>query len=304
MTMKAYTIKQVDAFTDRVFTGNPAAVLPDASGLSDEQLQLIAREMNLSETAFVFPATDSTHDLELRWFTPTKEVNLCGHATIAAFHALVEEKQFGLGETPNKDFRVKTRSGILPVSVEQRNEKVMVKFGIPVPTFEKFDGQIADLFNTLSVPTEQLDKSLPVLISSSRYLYLPFINREPLLKMSPDFQSLKQLSLRRGLTGVCVFTTETKHPTSAAHSRFFAPAVGIDEDPVTGSAQGELACYLYQQKRIEGTDGKIPVTLEQGYIINRGGRVWAELVIKNDTIESVSISGYAITVMNGQLLVE
>jgi len=302
--MKAYTIKQVDAFTDRAFTGNPAAVLLNASGLSDEQLQLIAREMNLSETAFVFPATDSTHDLELRWFTPTKEVNLCGHATIATFHALAEEKQFGLGENPHKDFRVKTRSGILPVSVEQRNEKVMVKFGIPVPTFEKFDGQIADLFNTLSVPTEQLDKSLPVLISSSRYLYLPFINREPLLKMSPDFQSLKQLSLRRGLTGVCVFTTETKHPTSAAHSRFFAPAVGIDEDPVTGSAQGELACYLYQQKRIEGTDGNIPVTLEQGYVINRGGRVWSELVVKNGTIESVSISGYAITVMNGQLLVE
>ncbi len=214
--MNAYLIKQVDAFTDRAFTGNPAAVLLDASGLSDEQMQLIAREMNLSETAFVLPATDNTHDLELRWFTPTKEVNLCGHATIATFHALAEEKRFGLGETPRKHFRVKTRSGTLPVSVERRDEKVMVKFGIPVPTFEKFDGQITDLFNTLSVPTEQLDKSLPVLISSSRYLYLPFINREPLLKMSPDFQLLKQLSLRRRLTGICVFTTETKHPTSAS----------------------------------------------------------------------------------------
>lgn len=301
--MRTYTIKQVDAFTDRTFTGNPAAVLLDASGLGDEQMQLIAREMNLSETAFVLPATDNTHDLELRWLTPTKEVNLCGHATIAAFHALAEENRFGLGETSNKHFRVKTRSGTLPVSVERRDDKVMVKFGIPVPTFEKFDGQIADLFSTLSVPTEQLDKSLPVLISSTRYLYLPFINREPLLKMSPDFQSLKQLSLRRGLTGICVFTTETKHPTSAAHSRFFAPALGIDEDPVTGSAQGELACYLYLHKRIPDSDGTIPVTLEQGYVINRGGRVWSELVVKNGTIESVSISGYAITVMNGTLFV-
>ncbi len=301
--MRTYIIKQVDAFTDRTFTGNPAAVLLDASGLDDEQMQLIAREMNLSETAFVLPATDHTHDLELRWFTPTKEVNLCGHATIATFHALAEEKRFGLGETPNKHFRVKTRSGTLPVSVEHRNDKVMVKFGIPVPTFEKFDGQITDLFNTLSVPTEQLDKSLPVLISSTRYLYLPFINREPLLKMAPDFQLLKQFSLRRGLKGICVFTTETKHPTSAAHSRFFAPALGIDEDPVTGSAQGELACYLYAQKRVPGSDGTISVTLEQGYVINRGGRVWSELVVKNGTIESVSISGYAITVMNGTLLV-
>ncbi|RFM24999.1 MAG: PhzF family phenazine biosynthesis protein [Candidatus Thermochlorobacter aerophilum] len=122
--------------------------------------------------------------------------------------------------------------------------------------------------------------------------------------MSRDFQSLKQLSLRRGLTGICVSQLKLNTQPSAAHSRFFAPAVGIDEDPVTGSAQGELACYLYLQKRIEGTDGKIPVTLEQGYVINRGGRVWSELVVKNGTIESVSISGYAITVMNGQLLVE
>lgn len=304
ITMKSYTIKQVDAFTDRVFTGNPAAVVLNAIGLSDGQMQLIAREMNLSETAFVLPATDATHDLELRWLTPTKEVNLCGHATIATFHALAEEKMFGLGENPNKQFRVKTRSGILPVLVEKNNDKVMVKFGIPVPTFEKFDGQITDLFNTLSVPTEQLDKSLPVLISSTRYLYLPFINREPLLKMSPDFQLLKQLLLRRNLTGVCVFTTETKHSTSVAHSRFFAPAIGIDEDPVTGSAQGELACYLYLQKRLNDTDGTVRATLEQGYVINRGGRVWAELTVSNDTIQSASISGYAITVMNGQLLVE
>jgi trans-2,3-dihydro-3-hydroxyanthranilate isomerase len=105
------------------------------------------------------------------------------------------------------------------------------------------------------------------------------------------------------LTGICVFTTETKHPTSTAHSRFFAPAVGIDEDPVTGSAQGELACYLYAQKRVPDSDGTISVSLEQGYVINRGGRVWSELVAKNGKIQSVSISGYAITVMNGSLLV-
>ncbi|MCS6988869.1 MAG: PhzF family phenazine biosynthesis protein [Chloroherpetonaceae bacterium] len=301
--MKTYQIKHVDAFTDRAFTGNPAAVVLDASGLDDEQMQLIAREMNLPETAFVLPAQDGSCDLELRWFTPTKEVDLCGHGTVATFHALAEEKMFGLGEQPNKQFRVKTRSGILPVSVERRGEKTMVKFGVPVPKFEKFDGQISDLFATLSVPVEQLDRTLPVLISSSRYLYLPFVNREPLLKMSPDFQSLKQLTLRRGLAGVCVFTTETKHPTSAAHSRFFAPALGIDEDPVTGSAQGELACYLYLQKRVSGENGAIPVTLEQGYVINRGGRVWAELVVENGAIQSASISGYAITVLNGNLLV-
>jgi PhzF family phenazine biosynthesis protein len=122
--------------------------------------------------------------------------------------------------------------------------------------------------------------------------------------MSPDFQMLKQLLLQRNLTSVCVFTTETKHPTSAAHSRFFAPAVGIDEDPVTGLAQGELACYLFKHNRLPQSDSVISVALEQGYIINRGGRgCGRNFVIKNGVIESVSISGYAVTVMNGKMLV-
>jgi PhzF family phenazine biosynthesis protein len=120
--------------------------------------------------------------------------------------------------------------------------------------------------------------------------------------MKPNFEALKNLSSKHGITGFCVFTIDTKYPTSAAHSRFFAPMLGINEDPVTGSAQGPLACYLFQNGHVRG-EGKVPVTLEQGYEIGRGGRVWAELTIENGSVVELTISGYAVTIMDGQLYI-
>jgi PhzF family phenazine biosynthesis protein len=300
--MRTYKFKKIDAFTDRAYTGNPAAVVMVADGLQDDEMQLIAREMNLSETAFLFSPTDKTYDLNLRWMTPAVEVDLCGHATIAAFHALAELGLYGLDAAGDHSFRVKTKSGVLPIHVYRDEKIIRVTMGLPVPTFEKYGGQKSDLCNAFSVPMELLDNSLPIWKANNGYVFIPFINREPLLKMKPDSEALKNLSAKHSVTAFCAFTTDTKYQTSAAHSRFFAPLWGVDEDPVTGSAQGPLACYLYQNGRVRG-NGKIPVTLEQGYEIARGGRVWAELTVEGDNIVELTISGYAVTVMDGQLYI-
>lgn len=300
--MRTYKLKQVDAFTDRAFTGNPAAVLMHAEGLTDEEMQKIAREMNLSETAFVLPPKDASHDLELRWMTPSAEVDLCGHATIAAFHALAEVKLYDLGENGERELRVRTRSGILPIRVRQEDGKVRVTMGLPLPTFTPYKGQKFELCQALSAPTELLDNTLPVWLSDLGYIFIPFVSREPLLKMKPSITELKNLSQKYRITGFCAFTTDTKYETSAAHSRFFAPMLGIDEDPVTGSAQGPLAVYLYQNGRVKG-EGRIPVTLEQGYEMGRGGRVWAELDVKEGKVCALWISGYAVTVMNAEIYI-
>ncbi|MBC8042945.1 MAG: PhzF family phenazine biosynthesis protein [Rhizobacter sp.] len=304
--MKKLKLKQIDAFTDRAFTGNPAAVILDADGLTDAEMQLIAREMNLSETAFVTKPKDDTHDLELRWLTPTSEVNLCGHATIATFHAMIEEGSHGLDKAGVHHFRVKTKSGVLGVEVDRSTEPSKIYFTLPVPEFREYKGQRFELCNALQISADLLDKTLPVWTSDQGYVFIPFINVDCLLKMKPSFEDLKNLAHRSKINGFCAFTTETKHPTSAAHSRFFAPMLGINEDPVTGSAQGPLACYLYQNKRVSsvaGGTGKIQVTLEQGYEIGRGGRVWAELQVEGQKITSLRISGYAVTVMDGTLYV-
>ena len=112
--MRRIAIKQVDAFTTQPFTGNPAAVVTQAAGFTAAEMQAIAREMNVSETVFVLPATDPEADLQIRWFTPTTEVALCGHATIACFQALAEEGRLGAPRTAGT-FKVQTRSGTLPV---------------------------------------------------------------------------------------------------------------------------------------------------------------------------------------------
>ncbi len=302
--MKTYKIKQVDAFTDRAFTGNPAAVITEADGLSDDEMQAIAREMNLSETAFVFKSTDSDHDLLLRWKTPQTEVDLCGHATIAAIHAIYEEKLYGLNGENQSIFslNVKTRSGILPVEINLETTKPMYSFGVPLPKFEEYVGQRYELFNALGISWDHLDTSLPIWFSDLHYVYIPFLSQDSLIGMKPCFEDLKNLSHRSKIDGFCVFTTETKHPTSAAHLRFFAPKLGIDEDPVTGSAIGPLTCYLYRNNRLKGT-GRICATIEQGYEIHRGGRVWTELEINNEDVIDIKISGYAKTVLNGEIYV-
>jgi len=111
--MKNYRVKHVDAFTTHPFAGNPAGVVIDARGLSDSDMQLLAREKNLPETAFVLPSTIKGADIQIRWFTPTTEVDLCGHATIASFHALAEESMEGMGTQGQHYFKLQTKSGIL-----------------------------------------------------------------------------------------------------------------------------------------------------------------------------------------------
>jgi len=301
--MRTYKIKQVDAFTDRAFTGNPAAVIPQADGLNDQEMQSIAREMNLSETAFVFSSNTPDYDLEIRWKTPETEVDLCGHATIAAIHTIFQEKLYGIDPSkPISSLKVKTRSGILPVEINTETDTPMFSFGVPIPKFEEYLGQRYELFNALGISWEELDTTLPVWFSDLHYVYIPFLSQASLMSMKPCFEDLKNLSHRSKIDGFCTFTTETRHPTSAAHLRFFAPKLGINEDPVTGSAIGPLAYYLYQNKRLKGS-GKICATIEQGYEIHRGGRVWTELDIDGDNITDIKISGYAITVLNGEIYV-
>jgi trans-2,3-dihydro-3-hydroxyanthranilate isomerase len=301
--MKTFRIKHVDAFTSERFAGNPAAVVLDAQGLDDARMQQIAREMNLSETAFILPGAGKS-DLQIRWFTPLTEVPLCGHATIASFHALAEEKMFGMKKPGVYNFRVLTRKGILPVTVEKKFSGTMVEFGLPTPRFvEKRPSP--RLLDALGVRSSDLERRFPVVEDS--YLYLPLRNLSALARVRPADQRLSVVSKAMQIIGVCLFTLETVEESSAVHSRFFAPAVGLHEDPVTGSANGPLGSYLYRYVLPKGIpvpllwreDGKIEFIGEQGDEIGRAGRVKIRLRVHKG--ESVSIAGEAITVMNSTL---
>jgi PhzF family phenazine biosynthesis protein len=296
--MRSVAIKQVDAFTTQPFAGNPAAVVTQGAGFSAAEMQVIAREMNLSETVFVLPATDPEADLQIRWFTPTTEVALCGHATIACFHALAEEGRLGAGRTA-KTFKVQTRSGTLPVRVEPGTEgTIRVWFGLPRPEIRpcRLDREV--LAELLGTRPAQFDPHLPFAEFYS-YVVVPIGTLAALQDLSPDPHGLARLSRTTGVWGYCAVTLETVDPDSKIHIRFFAPSEGILEDPATGSAHGPLGLYLWRNDVVAPVEGVIAYVGEQGDGIGRPGRVHVRLQTADAELDSVEVGGTAVTVLEG-----
>lgn len=258
-------ITQVDSFTKRPFAGNPAAVCLLAFPHDEPWMQFVAREMNLSETAFLVQRDDG---FDLRWFTPTMEVDLCGHATLASAHVLWEEGHLKL----NQSARFHTRSGLL--TVEKKGDWIEMDFpatpAVPIARVETLE-------SGLGVKAEY--------VSRSRFDYLVEVDGEDeVRKLDPDFSVLRGLKVR----GVIV-TSRASGSEYDFVSRFFAPGSGIDEDPVTGSTH----CCLgpFWKDRL-GRDDLI------GYQASaRGGFVRTHCVG-----DRVQISGQAVTVLRGELV--
>ncbi len=304
MDMKNYRIKHVDAFTLHPFSGNPAGVVLDAKGLTEAEMQMLAREKNLPETAFILPSTSKGADLQIRWFTPTAEVPLCGHATIASFHALAEEGMEGMSTQGQHYFKLQTKSGILAIRVEKNFQGTTIEFELPLPKFRVQNKIPREVLESMGLRLGDIDARFPIVIG--RDLFVPVKKLKKLSEVRPDFAKLRKASAREKILGVCVFTLETVEKSSSVHSRFFAPAVGIDEDPVTGSANGPLGMYLSQYVLPKGVkvvarelaDGRTEFVGEQGFAMNRPGHVKIRVGGDAGKPKSISIAGEAVTIMN------
>jgi PhzF family phenazine biosynthesis protein len=258
-------IVQVDAFTSHPFGGNPAAVCVLAEARPDEWMRDVAREMNLSETAFLTPRNG---DFDLRWFTPAVEVDLCGHATVASAHVLWQD-----GHLPNgKQARFHTRSGLL--LADQRGDWIELDF--PAKIAERADAP-PELLPALGV-------TKTMFVGKNAWDYLVEIESEAELRaLSPDHTRLRKLPVR----GVIV--TSRSNGEFDFVSRFFAPGAGVDEDPVTGSAHTALGPYWGAKL------GKTELNAFQASA--RGGVVRVRL-----QGDRVILGGQAVTVMTGELL--
>ncbi len=290
-------VKQVDAFTEIPLTGNPAGVVPQAEGLTDQQMQTIAREMSVPETAFVLPASRPGADLQIRWFTPQVEVPLCGHATIASFHALAEDRLYGMDKAGTYTFNLETRSGILPISVEKSAGTIDIYFGLPLPEFIRAGQYKLDVMRILNISLDEFENRMPIVVAN--YLYIPIRRLHTMFALKPNYFAMSQFLSNRNLGGLCAFTTETVDRGSAVHSRFFAPGLGINEDPVTGSANGPLGVYLFERGEVQGSGPEVTLVGEQGDAIGRKGRVHIRLGVKGTVVTSVQIGGRAVTVYSG-----
>lgn len=285
---KLENVYQVDAFTKEPFNGNPAAIL-FGYNLSDEEMKQIAKEMNLSETAFITPSNKA--DYKLRWFTPAVEVELCGHATIASIHYLTER---GIIKN-NSTVTFETLSGL----INCRTEDGKYYMRIPVPNLEEFKGKMKSVMDALGLKDDDLDSAYPPVIQSSGDLFIYVKKLDTVGNLKPNFNELIRLPKEeKEFTEVTVFSLETIEKNNHAHLRFFAPYYGINEDPVTGSANGPLLMVLRKLGLIEqNTEDKI-FNFEQGDFINRKGRINVTYSLARDEL---FISGNAVTVLRGEL---
>jgi len=281
-------VYQIDAFTDIPFNGNSAGVVY-SDDLNKEEMQLIAREINVSETAFISKSQEA--DFNLRWFTPSVEVKLCGHATIASVHFLVQK---GLLKN-NSTVTFNTLSGILKCSAING----IYSLNLPIPTLSIFEGDKNEITSALSSDQIINTEKFPFIIDDGGYLYIYVSSLKELTNIKPDYKILLDLSSSgKGFDAITLFTLETIEKGNNAHLRFFAPYYGINEDPVTGSANGPLLLVLRHLGLIEeDTDGKT-YTFEQGDVVGRKGRINVSYSpSKNELI----VAGRAVTVFKGEM---
>ena len=264
------TVYQVDAFTTELFSGNPAGVVPNADGMTDRQMQQLARELNNSETAFVFDRQEDGADIEVRFFTPTREVPICGHATISAHYVYAKER--GLMDCV---IRQKTKAGVLPVEIAEQDGDLfvtMTQAGIVFGDMIR-DERLARLLEGLGLAEDDLEEKLPVQIVSTGHskVMVPIRSKDRLDALAPDAGILSALSREIDCNGYYVFTFDSREEGVLTSGRMFAPASGIAEDPVTGNANGPLGAYLTYYGKLPPREDGFAFTIKQGEAIGRKG---------------------------------
>lgn len=301
--MKRYQVYQVDSFTTEKFKGNPAGVVLNADGLSEKQMVSIARELNNSETAFVFSAQGHDHDLYIRYFTPTVEVPICGHATIATHYVRAI-----VNNAVSSRVLHKVGIGILPVEIikEEKGYLIMMtqgKIEFSEPLIGEEHGNIV---TALGLDQEDLDQRCPMQIVSTGHskVMIGIKSRKKLDSLAPDMISLSRLSKLIGCNGYFVFTLDSEMPGILTHGRMFAPAIGITEDPVTGNANGPLGAYLVKHDLVKYDEGSFSFKGEQGTAIGRSGIVEVQVRIEKGEPVEVQIGGRAVIVFQTTIEVE
>ena len=291
----------IDAFSAQPLSGNAAGVVLDGAALEGKAMQKIAAELKHSETAFPLPARDPTASLHLRWFTPTSEVAFCGHATLATFHVLVEEAaRIRVGQSGLTRTAFTCKSGRLNVELSRDQGRLRILIETPASRFEPVQLP-ADLLAALGLVPEVLDPKIAPQKSAilEGNLYVAVRDREALARCRPDAAALEGMGKALGVAGYVVYNLNPK-PGIGAAMRCFFPGYGIVEDPVTGSAAGQLG-VLIQNALPEIMPRRLLFT--QGDELGRPGIVEVEVRPEAEPGKVRGwIGGRAVTVLRGELL--
>jgi trans-2,3-dihydro-3-hydroxyanthranilate isomerase len=279
--VRSFRYVVADVFTDTPLEGNPVAVFTDGRGLSDDEMQRLARELNLSESVFVLPSEADAH-ARIRIFTPSAELPFAGHPTLGSAFVLAAPLQAPV-------LRLETGMGIVPVALEREQDRIVFgRMEQPLPTWEAFAEEEA-LFAALGVAGSELP--VEVYENGPRFVYLALGSEEDVAALRPDFNAL--LDLPGALVGVDCFAGSG----ARWKSRMFAPGSGVAEDPATGSAAGPLAVHLARHGRIAFGE---EIEISQGAEIGRPSTLYARADGSADELERVEVGGSAVIVARGE----
>ena len=288
--MPIYKFKQVDVFTDRPLYGNPVAVVLDADGIDPKAMQRIAAWTNLSETTFVLKPTTPAADYRLRIFTPAAELPFAGHPTVGSAHAALEA-----GVISGATFSQECGAGVLPMSVTETEAGPRIAVEAPEATFVKeFGDRIDELSEALGAPLIP-DPAPAAMDNGPSWIFCRLASSAAVAGLRPDMSAMAMLERELRVTGTAVFALlEGDGPS--VHIRCFAPSYGVNEDPVTGSANAALPAYLSHVGMLDALGGEYVST--QGTELGRDGKVYVRVL---DNQGRAEIGGHAVTVIEGEI---
>jgi len=296
--MKTYPLHQIDAFTTQPLQGNPCAVVFDADPLDVPTMQAIAREMNLSETAFVLKSDKA--DVRARYFTPAEEIPLAGHPTVATIYGLVETGRLKL-TSDHQTIQLELQAGIIPVEIVSENGQVQrIVMSQKKPQFlATLDAETVMPAFGLKAEDALPDVPIQVVSTGTPQLMIAVQDQEVLRRIKVDISAYTELRKQTSFFSphiFCLSGVTTKGHTFARH---FGVPPDTYEDPFTGSATGGMGAYLWHYGLIEN-----PVFIaEQGHWMHRPGEATVEVVGPREDIETVKVGGPAVTVLRGELIV-
>jgi PhzF family phenazine biosynthesis protein len=289
-------VARVDVFTHCPFAGNPANAVLDADGLGEAEMLAIARELTAAGTAFVSASGRRDADYGLRVFTPAREVAYSGHTTLGAVRTLLDA-----GRLQGERVAFATERGLLPVAIEARADGPVLWLEPPLPACPAYVAPIADVLAALRLGKSGLGQWARPATTPDADLLLPVPDLATLRGLRPDLDRLGAIGSALGLRAFCVVSLETVEPSSAAHSRFFAPQFGIPEDIATGSVHSGLGIWLHEAGRLCESDGVAAFTAEQGDALGRPGRLAVEVYAHGGRASRVRVGGRAVTVLTGHI---
>jgi PhzF family phenazine biosynthesis protein len=294
--VKSIEVVLVDAFTATPFAGNPAAVVPDATGLDEATMRAIAGEMARPATAFVRPA-GSGGERPLRWFSPAGiELTLCGHGTVAAAHVLAAR-----GEARRGQLVFEAPRHRLAIALEGSGPERTAWFEPDCPRWAPAPGDLSPFLEVLGLAAGAVARWAPPARTSEQDLLIPVAGLESLRALAPDLGALGRLAKDRAVRGIVLTARETREPGALTHSRNFIPHFGIPEDFATGSSHAAIGVWLWETGGLASADGVARFRAEQGDFQGRPGRIAVEVHGVPGRASRVRVGGQAAIVLTGTL---